>query len=109
MLIDRRLRFAKGPPPEVDIHASEDGSTILSVPVNGGESVTVLGPVDDYMKAIAVTETGIDYPLALKSAHQHLIWFFNFSTRESRPIARVRDPFASLCRLIRSMSCLLTA
>jgi Tol biopolymer transport system component/DNA-binding winged helix-turn-helix (wHTH) protein len=75
------------------IYLSADGNSIRSIPVNGGKSSTLVSPLDDYIKALAVTANGIYYPARLSPTGERHIWFFRFSTGTSRPIIEVNSPF----------------
>jgi hypothetical protein len=75
------------------IYISDDGNSIRSIPVSGGESSTLVGPLDDYITGLAVTANGIYYPARIPATDERHIWFFRFSTGTSRPIVKVNSPF----------------
>jgi Tol biopolymer transport system component len=66
---------------------------ILSVPSGGGQPVKVIGPTHPFPMAFAVTAEGIYYPAPPHSGDDRYIRFFQFSTRESHPVATVNRPF----------------
>jgi Tol biopolymer transport system component len=75
------------------IYISDDGNSIRSIPVSGGESSTLVGPLDDYITGLAVTANGIYYPARIPATDERHIWFFRFSAGTSRPIVKVNSPF----------------
>ena len=70
-----------------------DGSGILKVPSDGGESVPVVGPIHGYPSGFAVTTEGIFYPAPPHSGNQRFIKFFSFTTGDSRPVAVASHAF----------------
>ena len=74
-------------------HFARDGSGIWSLPVTGGPSTKVVGPVHPYPSGFAVTAEGIYYAAPPHSGEQRFIRFFRFSTRQSRPVAVASHAF----------------
>jgi Tol biopolymer transport system component/DNA-binding winged helix-turn-helix (wHTH) protein len=68
-------------------YIAKDGSGIRKVPTGGGESLGVVGPIEDYVAALAVTSEGVYFPGPPHSLNQRFIRFFRFSTGENRPVA----------------------
>ena len=70
-----------------------DNTGIWSVPVDGGQSVKVVGAAHDYSSGFAVMPEGLYYAAPPHSGRERFIRFYSFSTRTSMPVALARQPF----------------
>lgn len=69
------------------------GNRIRSIPLEGGTTSDVTGPLHGYPSGTAVTPEGIYYEAPPHSGNQRFVRFFNFTTGTSRPVAVASRPF----------------
>ena len=72
---------------------SLDATRLLSMPVEGGPSSDVAGPLHGYPSGFAATPSGVYYAAPPHSGELSFIRFSSFTKVEDRPVALVNRPF----------------
>jgi Tol biopolymer transport system component len=89
------LRPVESPDQNSIFYVAESGGAIWQVPKNGGRETEVVSCVHQTAYGFELTTEGIYFRDCSESSKQY-IRFFNFATRQSRPVAEANElPFGS--------------